>query len=827
MDFSYSLPHPSFTIRGLSSLNTRPFLAVHRNRYDEVPRLFPSQLQADQLVEPRGEHCENRDTYSASVRKRKKLFHNHVYNKAVSPEAPLNDLESEILGSNSIDEHDREIRRLETESATLSNEAWRVSRTEVVPPPCLSTPGLFQAMAVTENVTSSKFRSSLSGTNGWDGHTLGYVNPLTGIGGDAQTALAFSPTGLLSSLTVAEINVEEKGDGTPIHVFGNVATVEQVPDFLLSDSGVIYDLLSSRSTSSNSGPQMLLATTVNGVSLAKIDKYKVQWRDQFPLQRVASTCFNPILAEEFSVLCEDGLFTGTAERLHGCLAGEMKYEHFIDLQPVSLATNLRFRQIHYGTHPRTVLFANSHGIRRFDWRTHDAKNPGDVVFDLEEHMSLSKRGVTLGPFQPLARSGGFQMLLATSIALLYIDVRMPHAPLLDWSLSLPSVVDYMSVCEVSQSEMSYDVIALCSQKHSYLEVFHAVHERQGEPFSFATSECTESWRPQSPSCEVLWSDMPLSHLQKLDKTASNTGLTLVQPNKKGHVSVVQWSPRDGLKAQLLSAGMFSEGQRDFEKHHAKLTQYSDSSVSIWKHHKALVDVGEHTTPNLVNNLPVRNLPGSVLHRRTRQMFWTDAVDLRERICRDDDDDVGHGRSATRLPRPYLGDIAFISRSREQLEVKSLGQERRSDVAAEDIVIERGHDSDIATQSHYSSEGDAGQIGDFSDVFIGGCTLSELARCTRSGLAHCRTPLGATGLEESLEHSSFVASTATEWHSTCLELHDDSHSQVDSNEKIPDWVNLRVYFAKGSDEHVSDRTGQIPETSDYGLLLRRMHSFFFD
>eukprot|EP00178_Gracilaria_changii_P003023 TRINITY_DN1441_c0_g2_i1.p1 TRINITY_DN1441_c0_g2~~TRINITY_DN1441_c0_g2_i1.p1 ORF type:complete len:838 (+),score=138.15 TRINITY_DN1441_c0_g2_i1:1890-4403(+) len=831
MDLSYTLHHPSFAMRGMASLNTRPFLTVHRSRYDTVPRLFPSQLRADVLLQPPLEQCQNSHAYCASPRKRAKLLNEQLHHSTAYHACAHRGRASDLSCAKSLETHARDQQqvanangRIAPKSRLLRHEAWRTSKTEVVAPLCLSTFHLDEAVAEEACTTPTNGHLTVRTSSGNYMTPPAHGNLLSSIGSDGQGAVAFSPTGLLSSLMVAKVQVESNQSGTPVHVLREPTTVQQVPDFVLSDSSVMYDLVCTTCATDTFEAHNLLATTANAVSLAVYDVHTnhIQWRDQFALQEVTSTAFNPVFPEEFSVLCEDGLFSGTAEQLHEYTARVGSYAHFADVQPVSRSTSARFQQIHYGAHPRSVLLSNGHGVWRHDWRMHGTNTAGDVVFDVREHWALSKRGVKVGAFQPLKKSSAFQMVVATNIALMYMDVRMAHTPLLDWSLSAASMVDHMSVCEAAHGDTRFDVIALSCRKNRYLEVFHAVHEAHEEAFGVEMGDVSKRWRAQSPRCEVVWSDLPLAHLQKLERATWRAGVLLMAHSQTDLISLVQWSASDGVQAQLLGVGVFPDGKRDFEEGEEQGAQYVDNSMSVWKQQKRLVEVGEHTAPYLVSNCLVGGVAGCVLHRRTRQMFWKDAVDLRERVCRDDDDDDdgdgdvgGDGRCCTRIPRPYVGDIWFIARYREQQD----GGMATATATGNEQHCESGAQS----QSQRCSEGDKNEMREFGEVLCGGCTLWELARCSRSGLAHCRTPLGVRGLEESVEQSAFVSCSSSEWHSTCVELHDGALTQVDCNEQLPDWVNMRVYYSSQQPQQAA--RWQPREHAEYAQLVRRMRAEF--
>lgn len=832
MSMHPTLNIPSFAINGLSSLNTRPSLAVHRDKYDSFPRLFPFQAEAEQLLPPFAVQ-ENRHLRHSPRRGKKKVLYEHVYSKIRHRD---NLASTEVLEPSCEQQHesndfdmDTVIQGLEQSSDAsrrLHDQTWNLSMTESVPPLCTTVPFLEEDFL---HLHDEQFSASPIPQTCEDWQPPGSGNPIALAAIGKRKAVIFSPTGLLDSITVAEISIQES-DGTPSHSFKPLSTSLRPPDFMLLDENPIVDITSSQSSSDIFQRGMVLATTASALSFGTFDDVAFQWNFQFDLGRIVATAFNPVLPEEFALVCDDGVFAGTASTLQNVLFYQKTDQVFADIQPI--CPKARFRQVHYGAHPRTLLLANPRGICRHDLRAPNANTVRDGVLDIEDHWGLSLKDTEVAFFQPLRQSNAFHIVLATRTALFYVDVRRPHAPLLDWSLSLPSTVDHMAVCEMMASEVNFDVIALSSTRHCYLEMFHGVHLRNDEMFGFDGSQNGKVWRPPLPTCEVLWSDMPLAHLQQLQKPSPTAGLMILPLEKTGTVSLLQWSATEGLIAQLINIKAFQDAGRSFDKLAEAPVRQFDSSILAWKHQQSLAEVGRHTTCKHLKCCALQRSPGLSLLNRLRLLFVKDALDLQERICRTDEDELSFGSVQTRVPRPFLADISFVLQYRAKSveephdkypKLRKTEEEGRFSSQGACLVSDTHSDR---TLSNYSSEMSDPGMGNILCAIGGGMMISEVARHVRSGMAHNATPLGLAGLEDALRYAPLVYSSPVEWHSTCLELHDGCHGHVDSNEEMPDWVTQTVYCVSEVEQGQSRRSSQIPEGSEYGRMLSRMESFFF-
>lgn len=833
MDLRYASHPPLFTLNGLSSLNTRPFLAVHRDQYHKCPRLYPVQLTADCLTSPPRNHNEQRwgEQKPPLHSRQSTITYEHASGgrqaEGKLPCDPVMNSSSETQGLeselHSLDDLFHKTDQSIAQANYIQEEGWRTAKSEATAPICVALPDVQDAFCY---MNESELSASQPICNPRKSNCTLSGNILARLSFEDRNAVVFSATGLLDSVTVADIEVEEQ-NGIVRHVLKRSLRTSHIPDFLMFDRNPILDLTTPHAIPKGVVTAALLATTVEGLSYATIEEDGFLWKDQFSLSGVASSSFNPIFQEEFSVVSEDGLFAGTSEDLNKYLSQGRQHELFMDIQTVS--PNTQFRQLHYGAHPRTVLLANRGGIRRYDLRSPECRWTRDSVLNIQEDWGMSNKSIEIATFQPLRNDGGFKLAIATKTSLCYIDIRMSHTPILDWSLSLPSFIDNMVLCELNETQIGSDIIALSSRKHQYLEAFHGVHGRSEDAenleFQLAKGMNETLWSPSLMTSEILWSDLPLAHLQQLRVSSARAGITLV-PHRGGNTAtLLQFSVADGLTAQLLGVDIFRDRERMFERVPQEMSLYAENSLIARRYQNALEERGEHLAPTLVKNSVLRSVPGCSLLRKSRQMFTKDAIDLRERICCCDDDDIAKGNGHTRLPRPFLRDIVHISQHRSDLtdlvgehDDNPSGQNQTGSVNCRRV-------SEGACSEHSNTTGGA-EMGSITEAIGGGSTIDNVARHVRSGMAHSPTPLGLAGLKNTVKDSPFVTSWKVAWNSTCLELHSGSFAHVDSKEPMPDWVADEIFCAVEIEAGESIRSFQIPEDSEYGRLLSRMQLSFF-
>ncbi|CAN8073427.1 unnamed protein product [Agarophyton chilense] len=835
---SHIFPYPFLPVHKQSCFSTGSFSALHRHHYDSVPRLFPSQIQADVLFGPQPFQTTSSfiTVPTPELNDRSVLTKRNLFTKTTFDSQPSNRFDLVYLQKNEF-----QIKNSFEEVERFKNEAWEKSKSETVSPPCYSLPSLHEERK-TERKTVQPTASSFAHQD----HSrfrkencVGFGTQIsTKVGGNKKT-IAFSPTGFLRSVVIAELDIQNNEAKNPKHTLKNIVSPSQVPDFLLTDESPLHDIASS-SVSDSPGLATILATTRNRLTVATLENNKLHWKDQFLVLGVASTVFSPICPDEFALLCDEGLFTGNADTLHHSLMRTGMHDNFKDLQPLSQASVFRVHQLQYGWHPRTLLLSTQDGIVLHDLRVNYENKLGHQLLNVKWNTLRSKRYISLGPFQPLRKEKNFFITVATSSALQYFDIRKTSLPLLEWSLSNPSSIDSMCILEISNKEHISDTIVLSSHRCKYLEVFHAIEA----PSQMLTEQiilgddCSLQMMP--PLTRMIWTDMPLSNLTQLKVPAVNRAVALVQQNEKNHISLLQFSVEKGLQAQLLSIEKFFNGTKSFETSRTEKKHSVDASVSLWMQQQLLHKNDEHLAAQFFCNCNAYYFPGLLLLKRTKKLFWKDAIDLRHCLNLSENDDVGQ-QNEFFIPRPFLGnvwrkskemtksrqfspeEVAFSTESTDSnFLLKDQINNRKKQIST---LFDKHREEDIEAGLRELSAADLTELRDLTDIMTGGCTIDEIARCLRSGSAHSPTPLTVQNLEESLNDSRDLFTESIEWHSNCLELHDLSTTQVDSNEELPNWVNRMVYFRKELDSHITNELFNTSEATEYSLFLQRMISFW--
>lgn len=856
MELPYGIAPPTWTNSGFHSLNTRPLLTVHRNDYEKFPRIFLSQTSASRLCSPVGAledaSFERFVKFPKRILRRKHVYTSDTARRGVAPSPGQSDVEEEPRKKRKMEQDIFEDPELQAildlaeeslhQTRYLERETWRHPANVSASPTCIPNTLLSSCIddALVYDAKQHLPSHNLRGGKKQSTRKFRTRNAISCVTIGNDHFVVYPSAGSLDSVALCSLSTICDAKGNSSHDIQHWASQRTIPDLMYINNDPICEITTADSDPGCNEPARFIAVSENDITLANIafdgERGEISWRDQLAIGGVMSSAFNPHFPEEVALLNHDGLFAGSFDFLHDRFMQPNGIEDcFSDVQVMS--EERRYRQLFYGCHPRSLFLSSRRELVRMDLRSNQKDLKSNLLLKVGKDWRLPKYDGEIAVCHSMARRGGFHFIIATKTCVNYVDIRMPHAPLLDWSLSLPLPTEQIAVTRAAAiNGVSSDIIALSSRSQRYLEVFHAVHldtkDHDVRPFHVKFSGKVE---PPLPRAQVQWSDLPLAHLEQLTPTSDVSGIALVPHDNGKDISLVQWSPSDGLIAQLLHVKASTDNEDvAFESDAIGERPNFDSVVNIANSRQALMESGLIPMESDVKYPVSRSLPGSFLQRRTRRIFVEDAVDLRERLCRSDEDEAAE-ECDYRLPRPFIGDIEYLRCNHSNI-VKA------DDASpAEETAVVDGKEPDILrTKSGVAINGD---VKDFRETFgeplpltgltgmmeeIGhGRTLDELARFVRSGMAHSPTPLGITDLMDAIETSPFVNCYEVEWHTRCEDLHDECPTHVASNEDMPPWVSTKVYFTAEVEQGEGIKSSEIPEGSQYGQLLSRMQDMFFE
>lgn len=771
MELPYMISSPTWTSNGFYSMTTRPGLAVHRNQYKTTPRLFPVHTTAQQLCLPvNPSPSENGLNHHQS-------FSWEGVSKLRKTADVLKDMNNMSFSNRSLKE-------------------WEITKTPISKGPTFPDHIVMDCLQEEHSLKKDDTFYLSNATPEWLRNGENTFNPLSCMIDHDKSMVVFTSSGSRNGMRacVVEIEVDENGRKTQ-----NLRSDDKSHFFrhrLQFDQASVRDILSVGCVPGSNERPRILATTAENVSIATISEDKsygrLEWLDEITIPSLLSCAINPVFPDDFSVLSSDGLFSGTVESFHAQKKVVNTFESMLyDIQPI--ADTSKYYSLNYGMHPRTLYLGNQKEIALCDIRSDLSKMKRNVLVDLNKDWGLPSFDRQIACFEPLPGNRRSKIIVATKTCLNYIDIRMPRTPFLDWTLSVPLPVDHMTVTSMTSVDgYDSDIIALSSRQQHYLEVFHAIDIKgtftQHKPFQ--SDEMGNPEPPGFPAQHVLWSDLPLSHLQQLKPSADLVGMALMPHSNSSLVSVVQWSPEDGLIAQLLDVRtQKDESSVSFESPpHER--PYLDNNVNIANWQKVYIRSGQYEATESMLHPVTRSVPGSYLHQRTRRIFVEDARNLQTRLINDEEDEVADDEK-DRLTRPYLGDLESVRHMRE------LGGD------------------------------DTGEMDNLLDSIGSGRTLDEIARVTRSGMAHSSTPVNPTLLRDVIESSPFVKWYDVEWHAGCSQQHQKEGPAVTTDDPLPAWIQRRIYYESATNRPHALSIVNVPEESQYGQMLTRMQEHFFN
>lgn len=767
MQFPYSVAPPTWTSNGLPSMNTRPFLAVHRRKYSKVPRLFPVSTYAEQLCE----HYEQfewrefqtdlqrhgrRDSGKARLPSEDPLL-------ATTASPPASDGEPARVSSKGLSRNSRlrfddcsqdfqqvlrNASQAVTETRNAQRQSWQAVSTNPVAPPLVPHDGLLDSL-INENLEKGCSREcqreepAASGPHcpSWRG--TGNSLSVTKVG--SEYAVVCATTGLLESVGIYDVRTDRTSDGGALQRLVRRGTPSVIPNALVHEMSSVTDIVTADWDVGSSEPCRALIATGKALSLADLATHSgmptCQWRDHFSFPASLSCALNPLYPDEFAALCEEGLFCGTPEdfvrRRNSGLGWD---ERFHDVQ--ALEKDSVYNRVYYGPHPRTLLLSNQREIARFDLRMKVDLSSRDVLLNVGEDWNLPKYDLSISAFSP-TRPRGNTLVVATKTCLNYCDLRMPKNPLLDWSLSLPLPVDQLCVTSLELREPQSEIVAMASRRQCYLEVFHAVHESSRPSCGFRPARAVQngkaggkSWKaPRVAKRSLLWSDLPLSNLQQLKGMSATSGIAVLPLNNQQQVTLLQWSAEDGLLGQLLDVVAREDEECLFERQTAVKGRIFDSSTNMRNFLGRLALCGDFKDlPEFQH--PISKCTGASLLSLSKRLYLKDAMRLRPRVIRGEDDDITED-GETRLPRVYLSDIPRVIRLRE----KSMTGEDVDPVPRLDLNTVKhssSREDDNCDSNSFSSDAvsggtsSSGESNHHSERNSGDKSLSKMGRGSSSG-----------------------------------------------------------------------------------------------
>lgn len=511
-------------------------------------------------------------------------------------------------------------------------------------------------------------------------------NPLTVVNIGDENVVLCALSGLLESASVYNVTTRKEGEKMK-HCVQRRGRPVPPSNVIVNDLSPVTDIVGSKWENGDAEPCRAVFATRRSLNFAHLctdsDEPALDWDDTLPFPDALSVALNPLYPAEFAAVCPDGLFFGTASEL---ALRQRDRECFHDVQAVG--QRAAYNRVCYGQHPRTLLLVSRNDVASFDMRGPIGKGSGIVLFDVRHHWNLPRYDYGISAFH-LMQARGHTALVATQSCLNYVDLRMPNQPLLDWSMVMPKPVDMSCAASIQTEGMRSEMIAFWSRSQCYLEVYHAIHmERPPSPDFYLDpigskkdvhSNGSVQWTlPPVSKRSVLWSDLPLSHLQQLKGYSKISGMALLPFNDGSQVSLLQWSPTDGLIGQLLDVRVGDDAEEEFEAD-PEDSFTGENLVRMQDFQYRLVDCGEYKGMKTMEDPMFYSLPGSEVIKRVTPLKVGDVLDLRKRILRDTDDDVDDA-GISRLPRPFLGDIPIVQELRRQSgDVRGVENEGQNDV----------------------------------------------------------------------------------------------------------------------------------------------------
>lgn len=553
-------------------------------------------------------------------------------------------------------------------------------------------------------------------------------NPLCTLNIGEDCLLACSNTGYLDSLDICSLNLKPDKDGgvdAGAYNLTRLGMPSRMTDSLVYDRWPVVDLNACGTERSSSDPARLVATQAQALYIAGIcmDRQNpvLEWCTKIDMP---GTCFgtavNGLCPSEVVALDGEGMHVFD---VHRNPTSAVDADH-IDIQPID--SRLVYDRVFYGAHPRTLYISNSNGVKVVDLRLDEAAQCLGQVLDVKTDWKLPAYDWGLSFFQPLPQNNDYISAVATQTCVAYFDMRMPRMPLLEWTLKSPQPVGVGCAASLQSPEKpQLDVIALGYPRTGQLDVLHSIRTPSSKRDMCGPFGSEKERRPVGVSrSPMLWCDLPLSHLDTLPPSTHTHGMAFVMHAQESRISLVQWSQRYGLMAQLLAYEQYNDGDVIFERgavaeqagngndegkdadgNGGRRSGVDNSFGFNWDTFTQLANVrdvrasenlgGDHMANDneLFRRAVEESEPGSYLIRSTRRLFMRDAVELRNRVVRDNDDEVGEA-GQIQIPRPDLGDLPLVLKQRANESRERAGERKRMGRRAESSLGSLGEGSDV-------------------------------------------------------------------------------------------------------------------------------------
>lgn len=691
-------------------------------------------------------------------------------------------------------------------------------------------------------------------------------NPACTVQVGTEHYVALTRNGYLDKLALFRAEIIKEAQGVVekeryVRVWEGVSVVGEA----LADDGFVQQIVGTDIDTCSAEPGLLIARVPNTLYLGSFSSTvsDFNWVERIPHNSACSVAINNASKEEMAVLSRYAL---TAFDISSGLPSA-KDTYSEELQP--LASQKAFRWLHYGSHPRTVLLGSRFGVSSVDFRR-PCRFPPGYILDLRRDWRLPCEDHGLSFFSDFP-AHSFWSIVVTSTLLCIVDSRMTRYPVLEWNLAgvngdLCGAVTALQTRRGSAGNTEV-VVALAEPVGETLLVFHA--NSNGNLYSDvlrpSSADVTLSDRSLHHP-QLLWSDLPLAHLDRFGARHEPRGITLVPYHAERRMSVVQSSPFSGAIAQLLGSDAFQEGEKRFE-------QQSFFCKGDEKEKNSSINTrGVDTFPNVLNVRDAYKVqaldktngydrravqlyfhkdfePGSTLHSQLRILEKRDARNLRMRIVSSNDDLLGKGRDFV-VPRGLTSDLRSSKRRRRQqsrhLEPKELHDQQATSgspsyercfpisnpnlagrensegraACAEDDGFAQRESSSLESLDSVLGAGNLCSQNTFDEAELlsvldgelaTGRTLDELEAYARFKKPGGGALSSVDTLKETVESSPFVERYQMHMPQTMRQ----------SGRALPPWVGSHIYTNNSSLKKESDSLPPVPQNAPFGLLLAKM------
>lgn len=335
---------------------------------------------------------------------------------------------------------------------------------------------------------------------------------------------------------------------------------------------------------------LLLASLADSLCIGRYNSggKELVWVDHISIPNLRATDVNRVALTEFAAVDNFSL------KLYDIATAACTLAE--DVQPIS--PKYSYRWVQYGAHPRTVLVASKRAICRFDLRQSNSNRSDEILVNPVDAWNLCPKvdvGISYFEKHP---NNPFMTVLATGTVLAVVDARMAGSPLLEWNITYGNDISNAALMPLNDNTNDL-AIALSAKVTSDLALFHLTSDfkvsaeeillnpqdpanfrrfqsdlndtgnsNYNKNFNDINSDSDDEDGPVVSHPHILWSDMPLVHLEQFPPGNELRGIALLPEPQKGpkrrKFSLVQSSPRYGITAQRVGCEKFKDGTYAFE-----------------------------------------------------------------------------------------------------------------------------------------------------------------------------------------------------------------------------------------------------------------------